>query len=324
MVVSALSGHAQVIRPLLRRSRSRRAWGPATSGPFFTGTAEVEPRGSWYIEPYMFAMHKPGSTTFNFNQKSAMGLGGHLEFDSQLPLLLNVAKPPATPAGTTKSQIGYGDAHLDFKYQLTSDGDTYKFFARPAVSLTADLFVPTGNASGLHPSRYGVDQFGNGTFQQGLSLLVRKRAKPFSVYAQLGDLIQDPADVGGGYGYNNAITTVPAGTRAHVVYGNLLYYSADLEYVLNTRHGIGILAEVDGESQNNHNLLFGNATAPAFSYLSAAPEIEYTWPAGKRLAITWGAGVNIPVQRSGYPRVVDPMLTVTFCFNGPNGGRNSE
>lgn len=306
------------------QQKTRPAWGPATSGPFFTGTAEVEPMGSTYWEPYLFEYSKQGSKSINFNQKTALGLGHNLELDAQVPLILNTATAPGAPAGATVSQFGNGDAHLDFKYELTKDRNTYKLLAWPAMALTADFFLPSGNASGLRPSRYGVDQFGNGTYQEGLSLLVRKRARPFSIYAQLGDLVENPTNVSQGYGYNNGMNTVQSGTHVRVVDGNLLYYSAAIEYVLNTRHGIGILAEVDGQSQSLHNLFFGRATAPSYSYLSAAPEVEYTWPAGKRFAITWGAGVNLPVERGDYPRIVTPMMTLTFCFNGPNGSRNSE
>jgi len=302
----------------------RKVWGPTTSGPFFTGTAEVEPMGSWYEEPFLFDMRHGSSTSKNFNQKIAVGMGHNLEFDVQLPMLLNTAKSPTAPAGDAVSQFGPGDSHLSFKYELTNDADTCKFLARPAMTLTFDFIVPSGNTSGLRASRYGVDQFGNGTFQEGMSLLVRKRAKPFMIYGQFGDLIGDPTRVSKGYGFDNGITSIQAGRQVRMVDGNLLYYSAALEYVLNTRHGIGFLAELDGQSQSQHSLLFGKATAPSYSYLSAAPEVEFTWPARKNLAITWGAGVNLPVERGDYPRTVTPMFTVSFNFNGPNGGRSSQ
>ncbi|MFP5209728.1 MAG: hypothetical protein ACLGRW_10605 [Acidobacteriota bacterium] len=305
--------------------RSRKPyWGPTTSGPFFTGTAEVEPMGSRYWEPYLFDYRQTGSTSMNYNQKMAVGMGNNLEFDAQVPLILNIAKPPVTPAGTTVSQFGPGDAHLDFKYQLTEDANPYKFLARPAMALTADFFLPSGNASGLRPSRYGVDQFGNGTFQEGLSLLIHKRARPFEFYGQFGDLIEDPTTVSQGYSYNNGITSVQSGKNVRMIDGNLLYYSAAVEYVINSKRGIGVLAELDGQAQSLHNLFFGKATAPGYSYLSASPEVEYTWPARKNFAITWGAGVNLPVERGDFPHLFTPMATVTFCFNGPNGGRESQ
>ncbi|MFP5277667.1 MAG: hypothetical protein ACLGPM_11155 [Acidobacteriota bacterium] len=306
------------------RPPSQHQWGPTTSGPFFTGTAEVEPMGSSYWEPYLFDYKKDGSRSMNFNQKSAMGLGHNLEFDAQVPLILNTAANPASATGSSVSQFGPGDAHLDFKYQLTDDQNTHKLLAWPALALTTDFFLPSGNASGLRPSRYGVDQFGNGTFQEGMSLLIRKRFEPFSFYGQIGDLVEDPTNVAQGYGYDNNIGTVPSGSHVRMVDGNLLYYSAALEYVLNSRRGIGFLTEFDGQSQSLHNLFFGKATAPSYSYLSAAPEVEYTWPAGKRFALTWGAGVNLPIERGDYPRIVTPMMTLTFNFFGPNGSRNSE
>lgn len=272
----------------------------------------------------MFDSKQTSSNSKNFNQKMAIGMGHNLEFDIQVPLLLNSAMPPATPAGTAVSQFGSGDAHLDFKYELTRDTNTFKFLARPAITLTADFFLPSGNTSELRPSRYGVDQFGNGTYQEGLSLLVRKRSKPFLVYGQLGELIGDPTKVARGYVYNNGLTSVQSGTNVRVVDGNLLYYSGALEYLFNSKHGAGFLAEFDGQSQSAHNLFFGKATAPSYSYLSAAPELEITWPLRKNFAITWGAGVNLPIERGNYPHVVTPMFTATFCFDGPNGGRNSN
>lgn len=320
--VAIFSGNTCLAKPA--RRRHRHVWGPTTSGPFFTGTAEVEPRSSWYWEPYLFDSTKTGSSSLNFNQKFAIGLGHRLEFDGQLPLILNLATPASAPPGTHVSAFGPGDAHLNLKYQLTADANTFKLWARPAIGLTADLFIPTGNASGLKPALYGVDQTGNGTFQEGLSLLMRKRVQPFLLYAQVGDLIQNPADVPLGYGFNNGIGTVTSPSGAHLINGNLVYYSAALEYVLDTHRGIGFLAELDGQSQSSHNMIFGAATAPSFSYLFASPELEVTWPAGNRFAITWGGGVNLPVETSDYQHIVTPMMTVTFSFNGPNGNRNTN
>ena len=34
-------------------------WGPATSGPFYTGTAEAEPLGSDFLEPWVYDQQKP-------------------------------------------------------------------------------------------------------------------------------------------------------------------------------------------------------------------------------------------------------------------------
>lgn len=319
---SSLSGiPAFELTPYTAPRRGKQVWGPTTSGPFFTGTAEVEPLGSSYVEPFLFSNQKKGSSSNVFNQKMAMGLGNNLEFDAQMPMVVNTVN---APAGQTVTQSGPGDLHLDVKYQLTQDSDTSKLLARPALGLTTDFYFPTGKASGLQPGLYGADQFGNGTFQQGMSLLIHKRVEPFSLYGQVGDLIADPTHVSQGYGFDNGMAVVTSGQNVRMVDGNLLYYSAAMEYVMNTKHGLGVLAEMNGQSQSAHNLIFGKATAPAYSYLAVAPEVEFTTPMGKHSGITWGAGVDVPVERENFPRVVTPMVTATFYFNGPNGGRSSE
>ena len=319
---SSLSGMpAFELTPYSAPRRGKRVWGPTTSGPFFTGTAEVEPLGSSYVEPFLFSNQKKGSSSNVFNQKMAMGLGNRVEFDAQMPMVVNTV---STPTGQTVTRSGLGDLHLDVKYQLTEDSNTSKLLARPALGVTTDFFFPTGKASGLQPSLYGADQFGNGTFQQGMSLLIHKRVEPFSLYGQVGDLIADPAHVSQGYGYDNGIAMVTSGQNVRMVDGNLLYYSGAIEYVMNSKHGLGVLAEMNGQSQNSHNLIFGKATAPAYSYLAVAPEVEFTTPMGKNAGIAWGAGVDVPVERGNFPRVVTPMVTATFYFNGPNGGRSSE
>lgn len=305
------------------RPVTRPRWGANTSGPFFTGTAEVEPRGSFYWEPYVFDNRSVTSASHQFTQKMAIGMGHDLEFDALIPLTLNTVDASASPTGKGVDEFGPGDAQLSFKYELTTDADTYRLLARPAVTLTANFVLPTGNYSYLNPQLGGADQFGNGTYQQGVGMLIRKRFKPFVMYGQLGEFMIDPTTVSRGYGYDNVLTTVAGTTPERMVDGNLFTYSGALEDVWNSKHGIGGLIEVAGEKQSSSGV-FGSATAPAFSYLTMSPELEFTWPAGKRFAITWGGGVAIPVERNNYPRTVTPMMTLTFYFNGPNGGRSSH
>ncbi len=305
----------------------RHAWGPNTSGPFFTGTAETEPVGSMYLEPFMFDYRKNGSQSDTFTQKMAIGMGHNLEFDVLIPLINNTVTAPSTSPSSPAmglEDFGPGDTHLYFKYGLLSDANTHEFLVRPAISLTADFLLPTGNTAHLSGRRGGADQLGNGTYQEGISLMVHKRAKPFAVYGQFGDLVANPATVSAGYGFDNGIGTVSSGNNVRMVDGNLVYYSTAIEYVLNDKHGIGFLTEASGQSQSGRNLFFGKATAPSYSYLWLAPEVEFTWPVHKSFSITWGAGVAFTVHRNNYARTLTPMMTATFYFNGPKGSRDSE
>lgn len=298
-------------------------WGANTSGPFYTGTAEVEPSGSWYVEPYFFGNQRHRSASDTFTQKMALGLGHRLEFDALLPLVENTVRDLAGRK-TSAHQFGIGDVLLSSKYELTTDGETHRLGARPAMTLTANLLLHSGNAAQLHPQLGGADQFGNGTNEEGIGLLVRKRFDPFVFYGQLNETVIDPATVTNGYGFDNLIAVVSSPGPLRMVDGNLLAWSGALEDVFNTRHGIGALVEVEGQQQSGRNLLFGKANAPAFSYLSMAPEVEFTWPSRKRFAATWGGGVTIPVEHGNYPRIVTPMFTVTLYSNGPKGSRNSD
>ena len=295
-------------------------WGPNTSGPFFTGTAEVEPIGSWYLEPFAYDGLSPGSSSLYMPMRLAIGLGHNLEFDSFIPLIQNWQGFPTTPQGTSSSHFGVGNTHFEVKWGLTSDEDVYLPFARPAIALTFDFWIPSGQYQNLNPQDYGADQLGNGTYNEAIMLLVRKHFKPFIIYLQAGDIIENPSTVGVGYTFNNGLTQNMT-PGYHMVDGNLLYYAGAFEHVINTEWGAGYLLEIYGESQSGQNLIFGPSNAPEFSFLWWAPEIEMTWPSTPKFAATWGAGVAMPIYQNNYPRTVTPMGTVTLYFNGPFGYR---
>ena len=295
-------------------------WGPNTSGPFFTGTAEVEPIGSWYIEPFAYDFLSAGTSSLYMPMRLAIGMGHNLELDTFLPLEQNWVGPPLSPAGTSASHFGVGNTHFEIKWELTSDGNVFLPLEMPAIALTFDFWIPSGQYQNLNPQDYGADQLGNGTYNEAVMLLVRKHVKPFIFYFQVGDIVENPSTVGVGYTFNNGITS-NAQPNFHMVDGNLLYYAGAFEHVIDTEWGAGYLLEFYGETQSNQNLFFGPANAPPFSFLWWAPEVEVTWPHEKKFSATWGAGVALPVYQSNYPRTITPMGTVTFYINGPFGYR---
>lgn len=287
-------------------------WVGNTSGPFFTGTADAEPLGSWYYEPFSF--NEVGQPLFQSNnvQKLAIGLGHGSEFDVIAPFLYNEA---SGPGGKSASHFGLGDASLEFKHQFLKDADPYHLWAQPSLAAAFFLTVPTGNYQNLKPALLGTDQLGNGTYAEQANLLLRKGVKPFQLYLQLGDVIGNPTDLRGPYTFNNGFTQLPAGSALHLVDGNLLYLAGTFEHVLDPEDGLGYLVEVYGQWQNRQNLVFGHATAPAWSSLWVAPEVEVNWPSEPKLTISWGAGVALPVAQYRYPRTFIPMITATLYFN---------
>ncbi len=305
------------------RGRKRAPWVINTSGPMFTGTADVEPWGSWYYEPWLYNFRTPsqGSSEYYMPQRLAIGLGHNLELDNWLTIDGNVLGPPSTPRGVSVSYFGIGNMHTQLKYQWLKDQDTYSFWALPSVATNLELYFPTGKYTNLNPNLYGADQLGNGTYNEGVSLLVRKRFKPFEYYFQITDLIEDPTHVYGGYTFNNGLTVVPPGQSLRMVDGNLLTYSGAFEHVL-TDWGLGYVLEFYGAWQSRQNLFFGRANAPPWSFFWIDPAIEFNWPNTNTFVATWGFGIALPIMRWDYPRVITPMATVTFYWNG--GGPRGE
>ncbi len=304
-------------------ARAEQPWGPATSGPNFTGTAEVEPQGSWYLEPWFYGYHdlRYGTWELAMPQRFAIGVGYNLELDLYPNFLLNTAQPPTTPSGKSTAHFGVGNLHFELKYGLTTDADSYHLWAMPSLSIKTITWIPTGNYQHLSPSAYNTDQFGNGTWNQGVGLLIRKRFKPFEFYGEFDEIVQFPTEVHGGYQFNNGLTQVPFGQSLHMTDGNLLYYAFAFEHVINSHYGLGYVLEFTGQSQNGHNLLYGRANAPAWSYVWASPTVEFTWPNTPSFQTTWGLGAVLPVYEWDFPQTIGPIFTVTFYFNGKNGRR---
>ena len=304
-------------------ARADQSWGPATSGPEFTGTAEVEPFGSWYYEPWAYGYHdlRYGTWEVAMPQRLAVGVGHGLELDLYPNFILNTVGPPVTPPGKLTDRFGVGNLHFELKYGLTSDADTYHLLATPSLSIKTITWIPTGNYQHLSPSAYNTDQFGNGTWNEGVGLLVRKRFKPFEFYGEFDEIVQFPTRVHAGYQFNNGITQVPAGPSLHMTDGNLVNYAAAFEHVLNSQYGLGYVLEIAGQSQSRRNPFFGRANAPAWSYLWAVPTLELTWPKTERLETTWGVGAVLPAYSWDFPKTIGPIFTVTFYFNGKYGRR---
>ena len=312
LVAAILSG----VLPAALRSAPALAddggWGGNTSGPFFTGTADVEPKGSWYYEPFVFDSIGHSSFDLDNLQKFAVGLPLNTEFDLYAPLPYSQGKSATTGP---VDHFGLGDVALQLKHQLLKDADPYHFLAMPSVSVLGNVTFPTGQYQNLSPSFDGTDQGGNGTYDLDLSVELRKQAAPFQFYVQLADYLIMPSNIRGPYTFNDGLRQLPLGSSLRMVDGNLFYYAAAFEHVLDPSNGFGYLVEAYGETQGKGNLIYGPANAPAWSAFWLAPELEITWPSSSRFTITWGAGVALPVVQNNYPRTFIPMATVTFYFN---------
>lgn len=289
-------------------------WVDTTSGPFFTGTADVEPAGSFYIAPFYLNYRSGSGNSTTIPWKLAYGVGHHTELDLYAPFEYTGSGGNVSPA------LEYGDTLVQSKFQFYREKDRYRLLRMPSLGFSIDVNIPTGHLKSSKPNLAGGSQTTNNTWNEQFNVLARKQFKPFQLYLEGTEIIENPVNVTGPYQFNNGISSVAPGTRYHMVDGNLVAAAGALEQVLNAKHGIGYLIELNGQRQSSHSLFWGHATAPSFSYLWISPELEATWPGKGRFPVTWGAGVTFTAYRSDYPVQLIPMFTITF--NGDlHGGR---
>lgn len=272
------------------------------------------PRGSFYLEGYYIDYRTKGSLNATLPLKAAYGLGHKLELDAY------TAFEYVGAGGIDGTSFQFGDTVPQVKLELIKERDRYHLWRMPSLGVSVDVNIPTGHLQSAKPNLAGGAQTTNDTWNEQVNLLARKQFKPFELYLEASEIIQNPVNVVGPYQFDNGLTSIPAGTPYHVVDGNVISGAGAFEHVLRPQTGLGYLLEFNGERQTRQSLIFGNATAPSFSYFNLSPEIEYTKPAVGRFPITWAAGVGFTVARSGYPRQLIPMFTVTW--NGDlHGGR---
>ncbi len=289
-------------------------WVDNTSGPTYTGTADVMPGGSFYIEPYFFNYRTRGGSSTALPLKLAYGAGHKTELDLFVALDYSGATPEQ------KSSYEFGDTIAQAKYELHKETDRYHLWKPPSLGISVDINIPTGHLQSAKPDVSGGSQTTNNTWNEQVNVLARKEFKPFELYLEGTEIVQNPTDVTGPYTFNNGINSVAAGTQFHVVDGNVLAADAALEHVLIPKCGFGYLIEMNAQRQSGRSLIFGHATAPAFSYVDFSPELEVTWPAKGRFPVTWGGGVTFTGMHTDYPRQLTPVFTVTL--NGDlHGGR---
>ncbi len=290
-------------------------WVDNTSGPFYTGTADVEPGGSFYVEPFLAYYRTKGAHNLYLPMKFAYGLGRRTELDVFAPFTYNFSRDEQGDLSKSATAFGYADTQAQVKWQFVKETDRYHLWSKPSMGLSFALNIPTGKHANLAPNLYGADQRGNGTWNEQINFLLRKQFKPFELYLEGSEVVEDPAHIVGPYQFNNGLSYVPAGTSLHMVDGNLLGSAATLEHVLAPKHGFGYMVEYTYQHQSSRSLFFGQATAPSFYDFNLIPEVEVTWPNGKSFPVTWAVGNAITVARNGFPRQLTPMFTVSFYGN---------
>lgn len=150
-----------------------RAWVDTTSGPFFTGTADVEPKGSFYIEPFYLNYRSASGKNTTIPWKFAYGIGHQTELDLYAPLeYLGVG-------GNSMPVLEYGDTLVQSKFQYHKETNRYRFLTMPSLGVSLDLNIPTGHLQSAKPNLAGGSQTTNNTWNEQFNILARKQFEPF-------------------------------------------------------------------------------------------------------------------------------------------------
>ncbi len=281
-------------------------WDPTTSGPFYTGTAETVPPGSFFVETYWFDQYQSalGTRTETFPFRFDIGLLDGIDVSGLIPYEYTLQE---SKIGWVHGE-GIGDAQFWVKKELVKASDRW-----PALSTELILKLPSGNASNFKSDLFGADQTGFGTTDVGVSLLARKRFEPFEIYGQVTYTVASEAAVSPGYVTSNGVALTQGGEIAP---GDTITYSAAFEHVLNEANSLGYLVEIYGMYSRGLNM-FRGPTDNKWSFLDWAPEIEVN----SSKNVSWGTGFTMPIYESNYPSAVTAMLTVTYSYSGPEGHR---
>ncbi len=292
----------------LPAARAQANWDPTTSGPFFTGTAETQPPGSFFAETYVYDYYQsnPGIHSVVMPLRFNVGVIDGLDFNASVPYDHTLEKGPN---GNWYQGGGVGDTQLWVKKELIKASGNL-----PTISTELILTLPSGNYAHLKPDLYDADQTGLGTTDVGVSVLARKRLEPFEFYGQLTYTTGSQTTVAPGYSTQNG-TLFPQGGL--ITPGDTIFYSGAFEHILNEKWNAGYLMELYGGASTGHNLFVGPTGRAGWSFLWAAPELEIDFPRN----VSWGAGVALPVYQENYLRTITPMFTVTYTYSGPEGHR---
>jgi len=265
---------------------------PWFTGPLFTPSGHVTPKGHIDIEPYIFARHFTGQydahwhshsvqpTTWSYISRNVLQIG-----------ILNGVELRMVPQvfyKTTKgaSSVQFGDLLAGFGFQLVTE-KAHKWY--PSLKFSLFEIFPTGKYQHGNPSKMGTDLVGEGAFNTRLRLSSSKlfyiqgrhylKAR-FSVdYSFLTSRpVHGFNSYGGGYGTKGVVhsgngLTVLSGYEFSLTQNWSL--ACDLIY----RHFNAVrFSGYPGVTAKGGSVLAG-VGRPSSEQFGLAPAIEYNWSA---------------------------------------------
>jgi len=244
-------------------------WNPVSAGPVSTWTAPLCGKGKLVVQPFLFynrtrgifnekGHYNPldsGDRKYQYQEQlfAQYGITDHLEIDAQTVYQENYVKNAAGKAHSN----GFGDSYLFMRYCLAEETDY-----APHIAALFQVKAPTGKYEDANTDKLGTDLMGatsgGGSWDQGMGLIITKKAKPFVLHADAM------------YSFPQKVRIDGVKTR----YANYFNYDLGLEYFL--PKDLNFMLEANGFLQGDKREDGAKTSASDIKYLIVAPGIGWS------------------------------------------------
>ncbi len=299
----------------------RRSWNPMTHGPILNTGIDIQPKGQFLVQPFVFGeighdrfTNQFGTTTTDspFHLRAvaptlifAYGITDHFELNvAPSWIWFNSSQARDSDGRMIQEENDVGDTTIYLKYRpIVQDPDT----ARPSVTIYNGVTLPSsqwfgtkGIPGGFSPlGRLPGTKFGGLSFTEGI--LLRKNLNPFRLNAGLYYSYTAPGSTAGMNTYNGDIVN----TRFIV------------EYIANEQRGLGFNLEfvtlhglpfrLDG-----HDL---NIKPTSFNLIGIEPSIQYKFFHNSNGALVGAAGVLFSIAGQNNIDAMYPNISLYYYWS---------
>lgn len=299
----------------------RRSWNPFSHGPILNTGVDIQPKGQYLIQPFVFGQvgHEQFDNKLTTHSSDAQthlravaptlifayGITNHLELNVA-PSWVWFEASKATPSGgrTIETDTGPGDTTIYLKYRpIVQDPDTW----RPSITQYNGITLPTSQWFATTPIPGGFSPLGRlpGTKFGGLSftegILFRKNLQPFRL--------------NGGVYYTY---TAPGSTAGMNTYnGDIVNARFIVEYIADDKRGLGFNVEF----LTLHGLPFRldghepNLKPTSFSLMGVEPSIQYKFFHDEKGALVGAAGVLFSVFGQNDVNAIYPNISLYYYWS---------
>lgn len=299
----------------------RRSWNPMTHGPILNTGIDIQPKGQFLVQPFVFGEigHDKFTNQFGTTAKDspfhlravaptlifAYGITDHFELNvAPSWIWFNSSQARDSDGRVMQEENDVGDTTIYLKYRpVVQDPDT----ARPSVTIYNGVTLPSSQWFGTKGIPGGFSPLGRlpGTKFGGLSLtegvLVRKNLNPFRLNAGLYYSYTAPGSTAGMNTYN----------------GDIVNTRFIIEYIADERHGLGFNLEfvtlhglpfrLDG-----HNL---NIKPTSFNLIGVEPSVQYKFFHTSNGALVGAAGVLFSIAGQNNIDAIYPNVSLYYYWS---------